>query len=74
MFAHGNPFQPSPMLWQGKEPILDWSPFEVFHLGKLCLTRKHYYILERLALDKHSSLFKKFDNYGRKNLQHCPLV
>jgi hypothetical protein len=31
-----------------------------------CLTCKHYTILERLARDKHSSLFRKFATYGCK--------
>jgi hypothetical protein len=31
-----------------------------------CLTCKYYIILERLAGDERSSLFRKFVNYGRK--------
>jgi hypothetical protein len=30
------------------------------------LTRKHYTKLERLARDKHSSLLRKYVNYGNK--------
>jgi hypothetical protein len=50
MFAPGKPFQSS-LMSVGKELTLEWST---------CLTHKQYTILERLARDKYSSLFKKF--------------
>jgi hypothetical protein len=39
---------------------LGWPP---------ALLTKHYFILEKLARDKHSNLFLKFVNYDRKKFK-----
>jgi hypothetical protein len=44
-----------------------------FHLGRLLNTLKRYTILERLAMDKHSSLLRKFVTYDcKKFYKICP--
>ncbi len=49
------------------EPNLKWSNWKVLHLGKLlALPRNIRLGCKGLAVTKHSSLFRKFVNYGLK--------
>ncbi len=56
VFVLCKPFQPS-VMFVGKARSLPQSA---------SLTRKHSTRLERIAIDKHSSLLRKSVNYGRK--------
>ncbi len=61
MFVPGGPFQPRQMLATGPEPTL----------VKLINSRIGSWphpqtLLERLTMDEHSCLLRKFVNYGRK--------
>ncbi len=67
MFILGKLFQPS-LMFVGKASCL---PLSGGHEGYFTqvgsgLTCKHYTRLEKFASDKHSSLLRKFVNYGRK--------
>ncbi len=42
------------------------APEKGFTQVSSCLTHNHYTNLEKLAKDKHSSLFQTFVKYGRK--------
>ncbi len=61
VFAPGRPFQPS-VMFAGKARSL------LYGRGGSCLSRKHYIRLEKLAKDKHSSLFYPFVSYGEKRI------
>ncbi len=65
--VHGKPFQ-SCLLFAGKPRSLPYSNAiqRFFNRVSSCFTNRHQTWLERLALDKHSSLLRKFVNYGRK--------
>ncbi len=67
MFVHGKPFQPS-LLFVGKAKSLPYggAPERFFNRVGSCFTKRHYIRLERLLMDKHSSLLRTFVNYGRK--------
>jgi hypothetical protein len=75
---HGNPFQPSLML-VGKARSLpqNGAPERCFTQIGSGLTRKYYTRLERLAMDKHTSLLRNSVNYDRENFivqapgKHC---
>ncbi len=62
MFAPGKPFQPS-LLLEGKARSLPYSGAPEFTWA----------ILERLASDKHSSLFQKIVTYDRKKFYNLAL-
>jgi hypothetical protein len=56
------------VLFVGKGRSLPYSgaPERFFNRVGSCFTNRHYTKLERLAMDKHSSLLRTFVNYGRK--------
>ncbi len=67
MFVPDKPFQLSVMFVgkAGAYPIQE--PFRCYTLGQNTHTR-----LERLTRDKHSSLLRKFVNFGQKKFCVCP--
>ncbi len=68
MFVSGKYFQSS-LMFVGKAKSLHASGASemcFIHLGS-SLTFKHQTRLERLAMDKHSSLLRKSVNYGQKS-------
>jgi len=61
VFVPGKPFQPRVTFGgYSQESTLEWN-------GR---THKHQTRLEMLARDKHSSLLRKFVNYGQKSFKH----
>jgi hypothetical protein len=54
----------------GKARSLPYSgaPERFFNRVGSCFTNRHETRLERLAMDKHSSLLRTFVNYGHKKL------
>ncbi len=67
MFVPGKLFQPSQMFAGKAGAYPSEASFSYSTLG--CapdLTDKHLSRLEKLARDKHSSLLRKFVNYGQK--------
>ncbi len=68
MFVLGKPFKPS-LIFVGEARSLPLSgaPERYFTQVASGLSCKHQTRLERLAMDKHSSLLRKSVNYGRKS-------
>ncbi len=74
MFVSDRPFQPS-LICVGVARSLTYSGASAMSFTYLDSdhTHKHQTKVEKLAGDKHSSLFKKFVNYGSKKFNKIGL-
>jgi hypothetical protein len=67
MFVPGKPFHPSVMIVGEARGLPEsGASARCFTEVGSGLTNNHYTRLERLVRDKHSSLLRKFVNYGQK--------